>query len=201
MTEAADPPATRKQVHVDRLAAALAVGPYSPIQRAAERRPSGLGPVAPVEPILRRTTTDALRGPSSAAATCGNALLTSRNAPGGARRLWHLHGILRTPCGPSRRVASTTLTGWESSRGQSPKDSLRPTSAAEPDEARLSVCMVEVAEDAEFAPASVNTARFQLDVVSLLLGLLLLVTIKLARSYRLETSWKNRFAAPGSKGK
>jgi hypothetical protein len=29
---------------------------------------------------------------------------------------------------------------------------------------------------------------------------LLLVTIKLARSYREDTSWKNRFAASASKG-
>jgi len=29
---------------------------------------------------------------------------------------------------------------------------------------------------------------------------LLLVTMRLARSYRAETSWKNRFAASGSNG-
>ena len=63
------------------------------------------GPVAPVEPILRRTTTDALREPSSAAATCGNTRLTSRDALGGAQRFSPLNGILRTLCGPFPSVA------------------------------------------------------------------------------------------------
>ena len=49
--------------------------------------------------------TYALRGPSSAAATCGNTRLTSRNALGGAQRFSPLNGILRTLCGPFRRLA------------------------------------------------------------------------------------------------
>jgi hypothetical protein len=48
--------------------------------------------------------TYALGEPSSAAATCGNTRLTSRNALGGAQRFSPLNGILRTLCGPSEAL-------------------------------------------------------------------------------------------------
>jgi hypothetical protein len=44
--------------------------------------------------------TYALRWPWSVNASDTNAVLTRRNALNGARRLWHVNNILRTPCGP-----------------------------------------------------------------------------------------------------
>ena len=83
------------------------------VERATDQEKPGMQPavlIGPVRPTIPlrwacHPASYALREPSSAAATCGNTRLTSRNALGGAQRFSPLNGILRTPCGPFRHVA------------------------------------------------------------------------------------------------
>lgn len=64
------------------------------------------------EPTPGLVATDALRGPSGGAGTSPNIPLTSWNAFNGARRLWHVNSILRTPCGPLPGRQPLFVVAW-----------------------------------------------------------------------------------------